>query len=335
MQVISEQQFWNSCSTDNKNDIINTIWEARKASTVEKYCFAIRRFKNYCSENQIPLILPIDSLTIANYLVYISKTYGTKGATNDAVCGLKWLNTFIPGLNSQNDPMKEEFLSRISQSCNRDLAKMKIRKKPLTDEILKLIIKNFLELKKPSLLQLRNTLIPCLAYSLLLRHDEISHINMLHISKTDLGLKILIPSSKTDTFRQGKYVFLSKEISDVYNLFFRYTKMAQLGYTKNHFLFCPIVFSPKSKKFSLKNAKLSYDVYRNIVKEAVSSLGIDPTEYSTHSCRSGGATALADKVTQFELMLTGRWSDPRSIGSYVETSDEKRFEISSYLGFNN
>ena len=265
MQVISEQPFWNSCPADNRNDIINSIWGARKASTVEKYCFAIRRFKSYCSENQIPLVLPIDSLTIANYLVYLSKIYGTKGATNDAVCGLKWLNSFIPGLNSQNDPLKEEFLSRISQSCNRYLAKMKARKKPLTDDILKMIISKFLELKKPTILQIRNKLIPCLAYSLFLRHDEISHINVQHISDTDLGLKILIPSSKTDTYRQGKYVFLSKNNYDIYNLFSRYMKEAQLSFDKNHFLFCPIVFSPKTKKFSLKNSKLSYEPCLSIV----------------------------------------------------------------------
>ena len=59
----------------------------------------------------------------------------------------------------------------------------------------------------------------------------------------------------------------------------------------NHFLICPIVYDPKKKSFSLKNAKLSYTVFRDIVKEAVSALGFDPDEYGIHSCHSGGATA--------------------------------------------
>ena len=45
------------------------------------------------------------------------------------------------------------------------------------------------------------------------------------------------------------------------------------------------------KSFSLKNAKLSYAGFRDIVKDAVSALGFDPDEYGIHSCHSGGATA--------------------------------------------
>ena len=79
---------------------------------------------------------------------------------------------------------------------------------------------------------------------------------------------------------------------------------------------------------------LSYSTYRTIVKTAVANLGLDPAKYTTHSCRSGGATALATKVSEFELMLTGRWADSRSLGSYVQTPDSRRFEISSQLRLN-
>ena len=57
--------------------------------------------------------LPIDSLLAANYLVDISERNGTKGAVCDALTSLKWLHSFYPGLNSHNDPLQEEFLSRI------------------------------------------------------------------------------------------------------------------------------------------------------------------------------------------------------------------------------
>ena len=80
--------------------------------------------------------------------------------------------------------------------------------------------------------------------------------------------------------------------------------------------------------------KLSYSTYRSIVKKAMSNLGIDPKDFSTHSCRAGGATDLAPNISQYELLLTGRWADPRSIGSYVETPDERRFQISKTLNLN-
>ena len=105
--------------------LIKRIWAARRPSTVEKYCYAVRRFFSYCSVNNIVINLPIDSLLAANYLIEISEKNGTKGAVSDALISLKWLHSFIPGLNSQNDPLQEEFLFRITQSINRTKAKMK------------------------------------------------------------------------------------------------------------------------------------------------------------------------------------------------------------------
>ena len=271
--------------------MIDKIWCARKASTVEKYCQALRKFFLYCSLNEIKLILPLESLTVANYLIYLSKSNGSKGASNNALAGLKWLHSFIPGLNPSNNPLNDDFIQRISQSENRSLAKLKDRKKPLSDDIIKGILKKYLSLKDPSLHQMRDSLVPCLAYALLLRHDEISHINCSHITLSDEGLKFFIPSSKTDVYRQGKFVFLAKDNHDLYDLFFQYLKKSNLNLKMNHFLICPIIYDPRRKSFSLKNAKLSYAVFRDIVKDAVSALGFDPDEYGIHSCHSGGATA--------------------------------------------
>ena len=274
-------------------------------------------------------------MTVANYLIFLSDTNGSKGATNNAMAGLKWFHSFVPGLNAANNPMNDEFISKISQSENRNLAKLKIRKKPLSNDIIKAILKKSISEQNPTLLMIRNALIPCMAYALLLRHDEISHLNCSHITVTESGLKIFIPSSKTDTYRQGKFVFLSKDNSDLYNLFFCYIDMSDLSIGKNHFLFAPIIFDLKKKRFLLQNKKLSYTVFNEVVKEAVSDLGLDPHEYGTHSCRSGGATDLAPHVSQFELLLSGRWADPRSLGSYVETPQERRFEISRNFHLNN
>ena len=65
---------------------------------------------------------------------------------------------------------------------------------------------------------------------------------------------------------------------------------------------------------------LSYEVYNQIIKKAVSIQGLNPDDFGTHSARSGGATALFPSANQFELMLSG---------SYVEIPDDLRFELNS------
>ena len=77
----------------------------------------------------------------------------------------------------------------------------------------------------------------------------------------------------------------------------------------------------------IKNKKLSYNVSNKTFKDPVSNLGLNPGEFGSHSAQSGGAAALLPFITQFELMLSGRWSDAHSIGSYVETLSSTRFEI--------
>ena len=239
--------------------------------------------------------MPIPSLKIAFYLEFLKQSSEAKGALSNALVSLKWLHYFVPGLNSTNNPLNDEFLSKIVEGQNRNKAKMKIRKQPFSSEIIQGILKNLPQ--NPSLTQLRNTLIPVLSFALLLRHDETSHLNCNHFSILDHGLKILIPSSKTDNFRKGKFVFLSKENRSLYDLFFKYLNQADLHIGLNHFLFGPIAFDQISRKFSVKNEKLSYNVYNKIVKDAVAGLGLNPENFGTHSARSGGATALAPFVS--------------------------------------
>jgi integrase len=178
-----------------------------------------------------------------------------------------------------------------------------------------------------TLIQMRNVLMPAMAYSLLLRHDELCHLNCKFVLEVKKGLKILIPSSKTDVFREGKIVFLAKQSEEfsVYNLFKRYITAANLVLGENHFLFAPIFHG------RVVNEKLSYSTYLKVVKTQIVSLGLDPNFYGTHSLRSGGASDLASQVSEFELMLTGRWRDPRSLKSYVKVSDDHRFAISDKL----
>ena len=67
------------------------------------------------------------------------------------------------------------------------------------------------------------------------------------------------------------------------------------------------------------------------MKQTVAKQGLNPDEYGTHSARSGGATALYPLTNQYEIMLSGRWADPKSLGSYIEIDPSCRFEINSRL----
>ena len=154
---------------------------------------------------------------------------------------------------------------------------------------------------------------------------------MEHFTECPGGWKIFIPKSKTDKFRNGSHVFLkhSDEKWSISNLFKRYLDSFDLSLGENHFLFFPIK-NAHGKWFKL-NKILSYASYRDIVKDLVEKIGLDPKIYGTHSLRSGGATELASHLTEHELLVSGRWSDARSIRLYVEMSNSARLDINECL----
>ena len=111
------------------------------------------------------------------------------------------------------------------------------------------------------------------------------------------------------------------------NLLKLYMLKACLFIGEPKFLFGQIV--ERKDVVSLQNDKLSYISYR-ATGQHVSS-GLDPNLYSFHSCQSGGASTLASKVTQFELMNCGRWKSARSIAHYVKLPDKRKLQFSKIL----
>ena len=238
----------------------------------------------------------------AEYLTNLKINNGTKGAIESALSALKWIHCFVPGINKSNNPMMDEFLAKISNGISRDMGKPTVQKNPLSGEMIaKLISKSNLE----NLLDLRNCLVVSFAYNLLLRHDEFSHISLAHISESESGFKILIPKSKTDKFRNGKHVFLSKcaDRLSPSNMLICYLEKLNLNLGMNHFLFCPL--KKKGSSWTAVNQMLAYTSFRDIVKSSVTKIGLDPKLFGTHSLRAGGATDLAPHVSQHELLVSG------------------------------
>ena len=276
------------------------------------------------------LVLPLKSLDVAQYVIFLKQTSSSKSAIDCISAASKWLNSFIPGINKMNDSLNDEFLHKVINSAQRALAKPKNRKKPLTGDLVKDIILNS---KLDNLKSLRDTLVPALSYSLLMRYDELSHINCLHISEFENHYQFNIPSSKNDQLRGGRIVYLYKttEATSVAQILKKYLNLSGLSLSTDHFLICAIRFDPLTKSNVLMNKPISYTCCREIIKEAIKNIGLDASAFSTHSARAGGATDLAPHVSQRELQISGRWNDPRSLGNYVETPLERRLEMSRLL----
>ena len=148
----------------------------------------------------------------------------------------------------------------------------------------------------------------------------------------DKGMKFEITSFKTDIYREGRTLYLARQTGkySVYDLLCAYMRKGNIKIGENKFLFGRITGSGGQSYVDGKN-NISYSKCRDIIKEKVKKIGLNPDLYGTHSCRSGTATLLAERITPFELLVTGRWADARSLNNYVEIGENRRFQISEKL----
>lgn len=271
------------------------------------------------------VIFPVDIITASQFLVFLRDQGYSKFSIKLGLMGLKWANSFFPQSPKLDDP----FIQRILSSASRNIPSKKNQKCPLSKELLAKILDIG---QNASLTEIRDALILSLSFSLLLRNDELRHLACSHVERKPDGLVFKIVSSKTDVFRNGKQLFLAKQTDgfSVVNLLERYLLKANLRLGTNVFLFGPVGRNAIGDPI-IENVRISYECCRSIFKAQVEKHGLDPRKYGTHSARSGGASTLAPKVSPFELQLSGRWADARSLRNYVEVPDSRRFEISKNL----
>ncbi|VDI40637.1 Hypothetical predicted protein [Mytilus galloprovincialis] len=167
-----------------------------------------------------------------------------------------------------------------------------------------------------------------------LRYDELSSLKCKDITVFDDYLEIHISRSKTDQYRQGNKILISKgsTLACPLKMYNRYIKLASLDEKSDLFVFRPIFRSKGIAKLIHKNKKMSYtSAKENIVKRI--RIVAPNLNLGLHSLRSGGATAAAQSdVNERCIKRHGRWKSDTSKDGYIDDTFEKRMSVSQTLG---
>ena len=131
--------------------------------------------------------------------------------------------------------------------------------------------------------------------------------------------RLTIKRSKTDQSGQGAVVYLSVGATDMVNRWVALTQ--RFG---DHYL-----FGAKSRKMH------RYSLARKI-KRALFVAGIDPSGFSTHSCRIGMAQDLsAGNISDTQIAQAGRWSGTGQVINYTRNQAAGRGAVAQFYGGNN
>ena len=85
----------------------------------------------------------------------------------------------------------------------------------------------------------------------------------------------------------------------------------------------------EGKNFSPRDG-ISYSALYNSCKDLIEGAGLDPTRYSTHSAKRGGATAAVESgCTDVQVTSLGRWRGANTGRQYVHAGADFRKVLST------
>ena len=98
------------------------------------------------------------------------------------------------------------------------------------------------------------------------------------------------------------------------------------------FLFKPIVLHKSDNTYKFHSGSLSYTRCREILKDALESIGLDAKKFGLHSLRSGGASAAAAVGVPDRLFKRqGRWRSDSSKDRYIKETMSNKLLVSMNL----
>lgn len=222
---------------------------------------------------------------------------------------LKWFHSFVP-INGPN-PLDDACAKNVIESAKRRKGNPILKKEPISTELIKKIIDKFAS-EGASLKDLRIAALCTLGFAGFFRFSELSNILCKHIVFLEDHIKIFVPHSKTDVYREGNFVYIAKTLSKYcpVSILLRYMREAKLTPTSDLPLFSPL--SKTKSGYVMRSLRLFYSRCREVFKEALGVLGCDPNVYGLHSLRSGGITSVVKNddskvVSERLLKLHGRW----------------------------
>ena len=326
--------------------------------TSKSYAATWLRFVKWCQKVDKSTPIPAEPATVLRYQAFLIKEAMEKNlSVANAEASMQAIRHFheIYGFTS---PTNSPLVKSALKGMKRMLGNRGVQKKGLTSSNIRQMYKHYIEPDPENIGYVAMLCRVALAQEGLLRFDDMNNLLMSDILITNDCLHIFIWESKTDRMRQGQWAIVHRDDQPwkAYPLFKRliegiqkqWEKIAKLPWARRRwekliltddkgesylglndmpFLFSfeavfkkwrskgkPAVFLPSSEK-----RRVTYDAFRNKLKEWVQGIGLDPQEYSTHSLRRGGASTLSlIGLSDAQIMKNGRWKSASVMNQYID-----------------
>jgi len=276
----------NDIVTDIKllhEETINNLKSSKSNNTLRAYKSDFKDFGAFCANHGFNS-LPTEPKIVALYLTYLSKN-----------CKISTLRrrlvsiSMVHKLKGHYLDVKHPIIIENLMGIRRSKGSAQRGKKPLLINHLKAIINVINEQKMDEIKKYRDKAIILIGFGGGFRRTEIISIDYEDLEFVPEGLKITVKKSKTDQFGEGMNKGLPYFSNETYCPVIHLKKWLELSNIKSG-----AIFRRFSRGLSITNSRLTDQSVALIIKNYLNLAGIESSNYSGHSLRSGFATVAAD-----------------------------------------
>ena len=224
--------------------------KSRADSTAKTYIRVINKFIYWCKSRQISVQLPFPLGVVSLYLFEVQQSCTSSSSVILAHAALKWFHSFVPSLD--RNPLDSDFCGNIIESAKRRKLQPVRKKKPFTTEIFKGIL-NVYSKEGANFKDLRIAALCSLAFAGFFRYDELCNVAPKSFIASDY-IRIFLPRSKTDIYREGNYVYISTSKTKCCPavVLKRYLNLAGIDVHSSLPLFRPLTFHRSDSSYTLR-----------------------------------------------------------------------------------
>ena len=305
----------NNIITDIKalqEETLINLRNSKADNTIRAYKSDFNDFGLFCAQNGFKS-LPSEPKIVSLYLTQLS----TKNVKISTIKRRLVSIGVIHKLKGHYLDTKHPLIVENLMGIKRRKGSIQNGKKPLLINNLKKIINVIDQQKKEKIKILRDRTIILIGFSGGFRRNEIVSLDFDDLDFVEEGLKINIKRSKTDQFGVGSTKGLPYFVNSQYCPVVSIKKWIEISKINSGALFRRF-----TKGSNLSEKRLTDQTVALLIKEYLGLAGIDSTNYSGHSLRSGFATSAAEAGAEERtiMAMTGHKST-EMVRRYIKNAD--------------
>ena len=266
-----------------KEETLKNLKNSKAVNTVRAYKSDFEDFGLFCVKNGLKN-LPSEPNVVSMYLTHLS----TKDAKISTIKRRLVSIGVIHKMKGHYLDTKHPIIIENLMGIKRRKGTIQKSKKPLLINNLKQIIDVINKEKEPVVKKLRNKALLLIGFSGGFRRNELVSLNLEDLDFVFEGVKITIKKSKTDQFGEGMTKGIPHFENSLYCPVTNLKRWINLSKIKKGPVFVKFVKGSK-----ITNDRLSDQSVALIIKSYLLKSGINSSDYSGHSLRSGFATSAA------------------------------------------